>query len=490
MGNIMSRPSVAALFGTIILIVIGWTFPLAVKAELLAQHSSNPSAELFDNTIIVQYKESSLQTQNPALRKSKMNDIAIGMLAQLNVTAIRTLPVSGIQQFSLGPGQPLHSVFLALKNHPQVQHVNYNYRLQGLQSPNAAPPNDPRWTAGQLWGLSKIKMNEAWQVTHDGKNIRVAVIDSGIDYLHTDINPNVWKNSAGSYGRETCGAGSSIPMDTNGHGTMVAGIIGAKGNNSYGVAGINWDIQLLAVRSLCGFDPILGIPTGSLADAEEGIEYATDIKADIIVTSWRIVPHVERKDISTLEDQIRKTNCQGPLDNPLAIPVPCKPALFVAAAGNGLFGEPLNSDLNSGKVYPANFPVDNIIPVAATDENDNLWSESHFGVNSVPIAAPGVNIDSTTLRTFGDGFTGLDGTSMAAPHVAGCAALLQAQCLKCGGSLLAIPSLKARILNSATQITTGLQNYIQLGRRLNCGQALKLAPGCPSPNPPRNLTVR
>ena len=488
MGIYLSRTMVIILsFCTATVLAYGWMCPLIVVAQPVAEYSSNPYAVLFDDTIIVQYKDASLQTANPAQRKAKMNDLGAALLTHRGVTPIRTLPISGIQQFRLRPGQSLHSVILALRNDPDVQHANYNYRVRSLQS-----PNDPRWTSGVLWGLAKIKMNEAWQVTHDGKNIIVAVIDSGIDYLHTDINPNMWKdNGTGPYGRDTCGAGSSNPMDTNGHGTMVAGIIGAKGDNFYGSVGINWDIQLMAVRFLCGIDPRLGIPVGSLADAEQAIEYAIEKQADIIVTSWRITPHVAREDISTLENQVRKTNCQGPL----ALPVPCKPALLVAAAGNGLFGEPLNSDLESGKVYPANFPVDNIIPVAASDEYDNLWSQSHYGINSVPIAAPGVNIESTALHTAGDGFSGLDGTSMAAPHVAGCAALLQAQCLRCSGSLLSIPSLKAKILDSAKKNIKGLNDYILQGRRLDCGEALKLAPTCPAsdttpPNPPTNMGVR
>jgi subtilisin family serine protease len=452
-------------------------------------HSSNPSARLYDDTIIVKYRETSLQAGDPSQRKAKMDDIAAGLLGQHGVTAVRTLPILGIQRFRLGPGQSLNAKILALRNNPHVAIAEYNYRIISHQS-----PNDPRWTSGILWGLGKINMQEAWQVAHNGKNIVVAVIDSGIDYLHPDLAPNMWMDGS-MYGRNTC-AGDFNPMDTVGHGTMVAGVIGAKGYNSYGSVGVNWDVKIMAVKFLCENDPNLGVPVGSLADAEEAIEYAISSKANIINASWRVIPPISASDIQTLETAVRRTNCEG--DN---LPAGCRPALFVAAAGNGVyFGESLNSDDNP--VYPANFSISNIVAVAATDWNDNLWTNSHYGIVSVPIAAPGVNIESTTLHTVGDGFSALDGTSMAAPHVAGCAALLQAQCLRCSGSMLSIPDLKTKIFGTATNVAN-LNSQIQGGRRLNCGQALKQAPTCGlfnidvNPNPtnaapsvPTGLTVR
>jgi thermitase len=449
---------IRAFYAATILFTTLLIHPVTSIAQQVPLHSSNPSARLFDDTIIVKYKETTLQTANPMQRKAKMNDIAAGLLVQHGITATRTLPILGIQQFQLGTTQQLNTVILALRNLPHIQYAEYNYRII-LQS-----PDDPHWINGQLWGMTKINMNEAWQLTHGARTVTVAVIDSGIDYMHRDLAPNMYTWMDGFrriYGRDTCGAGNWNPMDTAGHGTMVAGIIGAKGDNSFGGVGVNWDVKLLAVKSFCGRD-------GSVADAEEGIEFAMAREANVINASWRVAPPVAQDDIQILETAVRKTNCE---EN---APPTCRPALFVAAAGNGVYGEPLNSDANNGKVYPANFTVNNIIAVAASDADDNLWSDSHYGLNSVHIAAPGVNIYSTTLHTGPDeGHDVTDGTSMAAPHVAGCAAILQARQLASSGSLLTVQSLKLQLIDSADQIPS-LDSYIALGRRLNCGRAVNL----------------
>jgi len=466
---------IGKLFSSAILLVILLFEGQLAIAQPVPLHSNNPSAPLFDDTIIVKYKETSFHSGNPIQRKAKMDDIGASLLAQQGVTAIRTLPILGVHQFRLGPGQSLNNVILALRNHPEIQYAEYNFRV--IATENVPPPNDSSWLDGSLWGLTKIRMDNAWAYRTDASNIVVAVIDSGIDYEHHDLAPNMWMDQqTESHGINTCVSVANPrarnPMDQNGHGTMVAGVIGAKGDNSFGGVGVDWDVKLLAARFLC--EGVPGeTPNGSIADAQDAIEYAMDKHADIINNSWRVLPPVNEGDIQILLDAVRKTNCEG--EN---LPPGCKPALFVAAAGNGISGESLNSDSSDGKVYPANFPVNNIIVVAATDWDDHLWPSSHYGVNSVAITAPGVSIESTYLHAVGNGYSALDGTSMAAPHVAGCAALLQAQSVA-SGSPRSVESLKNKLLDSADRID-GLSGYISSGRRLNCGRALTIV------RPPNN----
>jgi subtilisin family serine protease len=438
-------------------------------------HSSHHPAQLFDDTIIIKYKEASFHSGNPMHRKAVMDDLAASLTAQHGVAAIRSFPILGAQQFRLQPGRSLDSVILSLRKHPQVQYAEYNFRILGSQ--NLPPPNDDNWVLGYSWGLTKIGMNNAWAYRTDARNIVVAVIDSGIDHEHLDLAPNMWEDSQ-SHGINACvptnSSASHNPMDFNGHGTLVAGIIGAKGDNCFETpcpltrgVGINWEIRLLAARALCEGDSET-TPYGSVADAQQAIEYAIDQRADIINASWRLLPSVSQEDIQALLDAVKRTNCEGQ-----NLPLACKPALFVAAAGNAEFGEERNSDNAAGKVYPANFAVSNIIAVAATTSNDTLLPDSHFGINSVPIAAPGESIESTFLSTQGDGFSALTGTSAAAPHVAGCAALLLAQSVA-SGSPRSIESLKEKLLNSADHIDA-LGSYIAEGKRLNCGKALSIA---------------
>jgi subtilisin family serine protease len=178
--------------------------------------------------------------------------------------------------------------------------------------------------------------------------------------------------------------------------------------------------------------------------------------------------------------------------------------LFVAAAGNGEPGESLNSDNSDGKVYPANFTgVSNLIAVAATDCldpptcTDILWNESHYGRNTVHIAAPGNDINSTHPISLGGSTSTLPGTSAAAPHVSGCAALLQARKLAKTGTLLSITETEDLLFNNSDATikdpTDPTKFGVIGGRRLNCAKsmaAVPVPPDEPPPAAPTNLTVR
>lgn len=263
-------------------------------------------------------------------------------------------------------------------------------------------PNDTRW--GELWGMIKINATGAWDTATGSSNVIVAVIDTGISLAHPDLSSNIWRNAAevnGAAGVDDDGNGyiddvngwdfasdDNNPDDSNEHGTHCAGTIGAIGNNAKGVAGVCWNVRLMALRG--------GSDSGLFhSDTAEATHYAADQGAKIISASYGGTAYSD-----TAKDAIAYANSKG--------------VLFVAAAGND------GTDNDMIPHYPAGYDLPNIVSVAATDQNDGLASFSNYGRTSVDLAAPGVNILSTVP---GD-YETMQGTSMATPHVAGAAALL------------------------------------------------------------------
>jgi len=274
-------------------------------------------------------------------------------------------------------------------------------------------PNDPRFN--NLWGLhntgqtggtpdADIDAPEAWDITTGSEEIVVASIDTGVDYSHEDLMENMWVNgpeATGIPGVDDDGNGfvddvrgwdfvnnDNDPWDDNGHGTHTSGTIGAVGNNGIGVTGVCWRVKIMALKFLSASG------SGSTANAIKCIEYATMMGARLSNNSWG----------------------GGGKSIPLAIAI-WKGPLFIAAAGNNN----QNTDVNPH--YPSSYRLRNIISVAATDHNDQKASFSNYGKRSVDLGAPGVNTLSTLPNnSYGTG----QGTSMAAPHVAGVVALVMA----------------------------------------------------------------
>ncbi len=296
-------------------------------------------------------------------------------------------------------------------------------------------PDDPRFVEADpgVWGLNMVPLfsdadidgPEAWDITTGSRNVVVATIDSGIDYTHEDLAANMWRNEADCNGNgvdddgngfvDDCYGiapinGNSDPMDDNSHGTHVAGIIGAVGNNGVGVVGVNWNVRLMPCKM---FD---ADGNGSLAAAIACLDYIAIMKdrgVNVVATnnSWS-----DTEFSAALRDAIDAHRQRG--------------ILFVAAAGNyyqcGNNPFECRTDTNNDRkpTWPANYHLPNIISVANSVNYGFLNASSGRGRRTVHLAAPGTFILSTTPANTYDYFTG---TSMAAPHVTGVAALLKAQ---------------------------------------------------------------
>lgn len=297
---------------------------------------------------------------------------------------------------------------------PVVEKIEPNYIYEAYEKPN-------EMLFVKMWGLNNtgqandnmshglagvdIGAIEAWKITTGQKKVIVAVVDTGLSQDNLDFIDNLWVNEgelngvdgldddANGYVDDIHGWNfineTNSYQDNFGHGTHVSGVIGAMGNNSMGTVGVAWHASLMPLKALNDSG------TGTLSQAVAAINYAIQMKAQIINCSWG---SSVKSDL--LEDVIQTASKAG--------------ILFVAAAGNNHY----NNDLKP--IYPASYNVDNVISVAAVDARGELGSFSNFGKKSVHIAAPGVSI----LSTVGKGVATMSGTSMAAPHVAGAAVLL------------------------------------------------------------------
>jgi len=323
-------------------------------------------------------------------------------------------------------------------------------------------PNDPSYS--KTWGMNQIDAPSAWEQSTGSSNIVVGVIDTGVDYNHPDLQANMWVNSGEIAGNGIDDDGNGFvddvhgydfvnndgdPMDDNHHGTHVAGTIAAAGNNSIGVSGVAWNSSIMALKFLSASG------AGYTSDAVRAINYATMMRTQygvdirVLNNSWGGGGYS-----SSLASAIEASN-QADI-------------LFVAAAGNN----GTNNDANPQ--YPANYTSSNVISVAATDSNDNLASFSNYGANTVDVAAPGVGIYSTVI---GGSYASFSGTSMAAPHVAGVAAL----------AFALDPTLSAAAVKDAIMaggdVISGLSGKVLTGSRLNAAATLDLLAPQDDPQP-------
>jgi subtilisin family serine protease len=382
--------------------------------------------------------------------------------------------IPNLEQVRLPQGLAVKDAVTQYMANQNVEYAEPNY----IRKTEIIIPNDTYfanqwalWNTGQYaYGTAgaDIKMAGGWEVTIGSGDITVAVLDTGIDYSHNDLVWNVWRNlgetsctdavdnDGNAYLNDCVGwnfvDNNNEPMDDNGHGTHVAGVIGAKGNNSAGTAGIMWLTNMMALK-VC--DASGSCDVGSEIAA---IDYAIDMKNNHGVNVRAMNASYGGGTYSTSEYQaIDRANAAG--------------ILFVAAAGNG--GDDGIGDNNDVMpMYPASYDLPNIISVAATDQDDRKVSFSNFGPTSVDVAAPGAYIFSTVPNwwTMYYGYGHLEmfsGTSMAAPHVTGLAGLLSAYYAH-----FTYSQVHTMILRYVDILPT-LNGWILTGGRINAERALK-----------------
>lgn len=284
-------------------------------------------------------------------------------------------------------------------------------RLYWLQ----VTPNDPKYTDGSMWSLANtgqssgtpgadIRAAAAWDIVHDAPNVVVAVVDTGINLSHQDITANLWTNPSPTrgdlHGANFVGGNGQMvsgnPTDDDGHGTHVAGTIGAVGNNGLAVTGIAWKVQLMAVKVFPPNAP------GAESDIIAGINYAIAHGANVINASYGATG----------------SGAYSPAEFSAISAARTAGIIFVAAAGND------TSNLDIARAYPANYAIDNIITVGASTRYEDIATFSNYGA-AVDLFAPGQDIVSLNYAN-NTGTAILSGTSMAAPHVTGTIALLKA----------------------------------------------------------------
>jgi subtilisin family serine protease len=354
------------------------------------------------NTLLVQFRtDSSDDDRDGCCRK-----VGLGAIDKYKI-------VDGLALIHVASGDPV-AAMAALQGEASVLRAGLNYLMT-----TQVVPNDSLF--GSTWGmnnttsqLNDIDAPQAWDIYTGDPNYRVAVIDTGIDFNHPDLQGNIWVNPGeiANDGIDNDGNGyiddvrgwnfvtnTNNPQDGNGHGTHVSGTIAAKGNNGIGVAGVAWNAKIVPLKFLSDTG------SGTTANAIKAIDYCTANGIKLSNNSWG----------GGLFDSLllQAITNAGAADH-----------LFIGAAGNSA----LNIDVSLS--YPASYNLSNMVNVASTTNTGALSTFSNFGVATVQVAAPGSSIFSTwpvALTVLGqpNGYNSISGTSMAAPHVTGLAALLR-----------------------------------------------------------------
>lgn len=314
-----------------------------------------------------------------------------------------------------------------LRDRGDVEYAEPNYTIKAEDVPNDWPYGETEWAdTGMEAAFDFLAASPV------GSTVRIAVVDSGVDADHPEL-VDVLIPGYDFANRD------SDPEDDAGHGTKVCGVIGAKGNNATGSAGVAWStpIEIMPLKFMKNND---GSTTGYTSDAVDAIYYAVDHGAKIINASWGFSSYS-----NALKEAIQYANDHG--------------VLFVASAGND------GQDNDTVAHYPSNYRVANVIAVAAMNRYDELASFSNYGQYSVHVAAPGSGLKTTDL----DGGTSswVSGTSFAAPWVVGVAAMVASQ-----NPSLSMAELRSRILKASVMGAAYSETLLLSGGCVNAYNAL------------------
>ena len=308
--------------------------------------------------------------------------------------------------------------------------------------PFSVVPNDPG--VSEQWAIDNISLDDAWEITKGSSSspVTVGVIDSGIQYNHPDLVSNLDTTKSMNFTN-----GQSVldptPTDTVNHGTCVASVIGAKGNNNIGIAGTAWNLKLISLK---------------VDDYNLEIYNSQAVSSVISAIDYAIANNIMLLNYSS--GWKHDASIPEPLLNPLEVIISNYPGLFVVAAGNS------NDDLGDIKVYPACFHLNNMITVGASNQNNEVCYFSNFGESDVDLFAPGMGI---LVAKNNGSYENRNGTSFAAPYVTGVAALIKSIRPEFLG-----PKLKEIIMNNVDTVSS-LSNMCVSGGKLNAYKALRAA---------------
>jgi uncharacterized repeat protein (TIGR01451 family) len=430
--------------------------------------------EFVPGEVLVQFREATAGgTKAARAQVLRLRDGAAEIEARVERLAGAEAVAGGLHVAHVAPAETLAAVE-AFRARSDVLRAEPNFIRRPLRA-----PNDARYSS--QWNMKNttvagfdIAAEAAWDTITGDRSIVVGVIDEGIDINHEDLKANVWTNPGETPGNNADDDGNGFVDDVNGwdfrnndrtvydgpgttadgepvdaHGTHVAGIIGAQGDNGIGVAGVNWQTSLMSLKFI-GADG-----TGRTSDLLRAYAYAKQMR-DL----WQQTGGARGANLRVLNNSYGGGG-YSELELNAVRALADSGILFVAAAGNDA------SDNDRYPQYPANYDAPNVISVAGTERHQTSYGFTNFGARTVHVYAPGEAVLSTLP---GNTYDFYSGTSMASPHVAGIAALALA-----ARPNLSLARLRSSVLYGGEFFSPGFGPTSVTGRRVSAARALENA---------------